>query len=79
MTNLSLGGSRVDSKASVYVGMYLTLQVYLPGHESPLKLDQAVVRWVKEHEFGLEFISMWPEEQDRIRHYLETLEAGPGP
>ncbi len=77
MANLSLGGCRVDSKASVYVGMYLTLQVSLPGHESPLKLDQAVVRWVKEHEFGLEFISMWPEEQDRIRRYLETLEAVP--
>ncbi len=78
VTNLSLGGCKVDSKASVYVGMYLTLQVDLPGHESPLKLDQAVVRWVKEHEFGLEFISMWPEEQARLRHFVSTLETQPG-
>ncbi len=76
VTNLSLGGCRVGSKASVYIGMYLTLQIDLPGHESPLKLDQAVVRWAKEHEFGLEFISMWPEEEEHLRRFVSTLEAG---
>ena len=79
VTNLSLGGCKVDSKASVYVDMYLTLQVYLPGHEIPLHVDQAVVRWLKEHEFGLEFISIWPEEQERLRRFVATLETSPSP
>ncbi len=77
VTDLSLSGCKVDSKASVYIGMYLTLQMYLPGHESPLKLDQAVVRWAKEHEFGLEFISMRPEEEERLRRFVSTLETRP--
>ena len=76
MTDLSLGGCKVDSEASVYVGMYLALQVSLPGHDSPLKLDQAVVRWAKEHEFGLEFISIRPEEEERLRDVVGILRAG---
>ena len=76
MTNLAVGGCKVESKASVYVGMYLALQVSLPGHDSPLKLDQAVVRWAKEHEFGLEFISMRPEEEQRLRDVVGILRAG---
>ncbi len=77
MTDLSLGGCKVDSKASVYIGMYLTLQVYLPGRETPLKVDQAVVRWTKEQEFGLEFSSMEPEQEERLRDVVSTLETGP--
>ncbi len=77
VTNLSLGGCKVDSKASVYIGMYLTLQVSLPGHDSPLKFDQAVVRWANEQEFGLEFMTMRPEEQARLRHFVSTLETRP--
>ncbi len=76
MSDLSLGGCKVDSKASVYIGMYLTLQVYLPGRETPLKVDQAVVRWTKEQEFGLEFSSMRHEEEERLRAVVSILEAG---
>ncbi len=76
VSNLAVGGCKVESKASVYIGMYLTLQIHLPGHDSPLKLDQAVVRWAKEHEFGLEFTSMRPEEEERLRDVVSLLEAG---
>ncbi len=79
VTDLSLGGCKVDSEASVYVGMYLALQISLPGQEATLKVDQAVVRWVKAQQYGLEFISMWPEEQERLRHFVSTLDSGPSP
>jgi len=76
VSNLAVGGCKVESKASVYIGMYLTLQIHLPGHDSPLKLDQAVVRWAKEQEFGLEFISMRPEEEEHLHRFVSTLETG---
>ncbi len=72
-----MGGCQVDTKASVYIGMYLSLRIYLPGQETPLKVDQAAVRWAKEQEFGLEFISMRPEEEERLHHLVATLETGP--
>ncbi len=72
-----MGGCQVDTKSSVYNGMYLPLRVYVPGEETPLKVDQAVVRWTKEQHYGLEFMSMRPEEEERLHHLVSTLETGP--
>ncbi len=76
VTNLSLGGCKVDSEASIYIGMYLALQICLPGQETTLQVDQAVVRWAREEEFGLEFTSMRPEEKERLRDVVGILRAG---
>ncbi len=78
VSNLSVGGCKVDSKASVYTGRYLALDVFLRDEQTRLKVDQAAVRWAKEQEFGLEFITMRPEEQARLRHFVSTLETQPG-
>ncbi len=76
VTNLSLGGCKVESEASIYIGMYLALQICLPGQETTLQVDQAVVRWARKEEFGLEFISMRPEEEERLRDVVGSLRAG---
>ncbi len=77
VSNLSVGGCKVDSKASAYIGRYLALDVFLRDEQTRLEVDQAAVRWAKEQEFGLEFISMRPEEQARLRRFVSTLETGP--
>ncbi len=76
VSNLSVGGCKVDSKASAYIGMYLALQICPPGQEATLKVDQAAVRWAKGQEFGLEFLIIGSEEEERLRRFLSTLEAG---
>ncbi len=76
VSNLAVGGCKVESEASVYIGMYLALQICLPGQEASLKVDQAAVRWARKEEFGLEFISMRPEEEDRLRDVVGILSAG---
>ncbi len=77
VSDLSTGGCKVDTKTSVYIGMYLPLQVYLPGHETPLHVEQAAVRWAEDQQYGLEFITMWPEESERLRRFVCALETGP--
>ncbi len=77
LNNLTVGGCKVKGDASVYTGMYLALRICLPGGEATLQVDQAVVRWAKEQEFGLEFITMRPEEEERLRHFVSTFETGP--
>ena len=77
VSDLSVGGCQVDTKASVYIGMYLPVRLYLAGQETPLKVDQAVVRWAMKEKHGLEFMCLWPEEQARLRDLVSTLEAGP--
>ncbi len=53
LSNLSVGGCKVHSKASVYIGRYLALDVFLRDEQTRLEVDQAAVRWAKEQEFGL--------------------------
>ncbi len=77
VSDLSTGGCKVVSEASLYIGMYLALEICPLGQEATLKVDQAVVRWASEEEFGLEFITMWPEEEERLRRFVSTLETGP--
>ncbi len=76
LSDLAVRGCRVESNASVYIGMYLALQICLPDQEATLKVNQAAVRWARKEEFGLEFISMRPEEEERLRDVVGILRAG---
>ncbi len=76
VSDLSMRGCKVESEASVYIGMYLALDVFLRDQETPLKVDQAAVRWAKGQEFGLEFLTIGSEEEARLRRFISTLEAG---
>ena len=76
VSDLSTGGCKVVSEASLYVGMYLALEICPLGQEATLKVDQAAVRWARKEEFGLEFTSMRPEEEERLRDVVGSLRAG---
>jgi len=75
--NVSTGGWRVDSEQPVLRGNYFALRVLLPDQAVPMKVGLAAVRWSSGQAFGLEFLRMQPEEQDRLRHFVSTLETGP--
>ncbi len=78
--NVSEGGWKVQSHHTrVPKGAYLTLQISLPNEDTPIKVDEAVVRWSKGREFGLEFVRMQPEEQARLRRFIDTFDRGPSP
>jgi len=78
VSNLSTGGCKVGSSTPVDPGANIELRIYITGApEFPMKVEQAVVRWAKEQEFGLAFMSIWPEEQARLRRFVSTLETGP--
>ncbi|MEC4668208.1 MAG: PilZ domain-containing protein [Nitrospirota bacterium] len=76
--NISKTGWMVASNHWVQRGTYLTLRIALPDQEIPLEVDQAVVRWSTGHEFGLEFLSMQPDAQERLNRFLSTLETSQG-
>jgi len=80
VSNLSTAGCKVGSSTAVGTGANIELRIYIMGApEFPMKVDQAVVRWAKEQEFGLEFISFWPKEEERLRRFVATLETSPSP
>ena len=77
--NLSLGGCRVESAASVQVGLVLELRIYAPGLDCPLVIDEAAVRWVRGPTFGLAFIRLGETEDERLRQVVNSLGANPKP
>jgi len=54
LKELSLSGGSIKGNAPVSVGMALRLRVFIPGDQEPLLIDRAIVKWVKDMEFGVE-------------------------
>jgi c-di-GMP-binding flagellar brake protein YcgR len=70
--DISSGGCCAESSIPVHVGMELRLSVFLTDQRWPIKIDGAVVRWVAEQRFGLEFFKLLPAVQDRIRQFIRN-------
>lgn len=77
VVDVSMGGCKVRSDATVPTGSYLELRIYVPNEDSPLKIDLAVARWSIGRECGLEFIRMHPEQQEQLRRLVQNLEVAP--
>ena len=75
--NLSMEGCRVGSDTRVYPGVQMELRLYLPEDVVPVDVDRAEVRWAKGLVFGLEFIRIAPEEQERLRHFVNNFKVIP--
>lgn len=75
LDNLSFGGAAIISDIAISRGEYLTLTVTLPAQAGSVEIELAPVRWVKEGSFGVEFIRIAPESQQRLKQYLDALEG----
>ena len=71
--NLSAKGCKVESEAAVRVGEAMSVIILLPDEKGPTTIDLAMVRWAKGDMFGLEFISVGPDEAARIRDFLASM------
>ena len=68
--DLSLGGCRVHSVAPVDPGMQVDLQIALPNQPAPFAVKRALVRWARQREFGVSFMSLRPEDQGVLRRLM---------
>ena len=71
--NLSLRGCKVNSDAEVDVGDAMSLIVLLPGEPCPTSIDLALVRWVHDQSFGVEFVSVGSADVNRLRQFLSSI------
>ncbi len=77
LVDLSLRGCRVESQTDVRPGTSLELRVQASEDEPPMKIQEALVRWSRAHQFGLEFVTLAPEEWARLQHTVTELELHP--
>lgn len=73
--NLSEGGCAVKGDKRVPEKAMLNLSIFPPARETPIVIPNAVVRWVRGWEFGVEFVSLTPDLRVEIKKLLEDLKT----
>ena len=77
VVDMSVGGwrIRVQSDTAVRIGTYLTLRMAPPDDDPTLmEVPLSVVRWSEGGEFGLEYLVIGAEAQQRLRRFVKSLE-----
>ncbi|MBM4127430.1 MAG: PilZ domain-containing protein [Nitrospira sp.] len=77
LNDLSSGGCRIFSTTSVKPGTTLALCIEMFGEEPPMQIKQVVVRWCRDGQFGVEFLSLAPEDWARLQLTIKELERQP--
>lgn len=77
LADLSIRGCRILSATEVKAGTTLQLRVDMSGGKPPIQVTQAVVRWCRDRSFGLEFVSLTPDEWARLQDVVKDLELEP--
>ena len=77
VVDLSIRGCRIESLADVQPGASLEVRIAAMEHEPPIQIQQALVRWTRGRQFGLEFVTMAPEEWARLQHTVKQIEMEP--
>jgi len=72
LVNLSREGWRIRSERPVSRGTVLSLRLYLQDQPTPLDVDQAIVRWTDNTEFGVELLNLRPDAATRLSEFLSV-------
>ncbi|BFU96701.1 MAG: protein of unknown function [Nitrospira sp.] len=70
VVDLAAGGCRIETRARIQPPSYLQLILTASTEDLPISIDLAVVRWVKEGQVGVRFLSLQTEQQERLRWLL---------
>jgi hypothetical protein len=72
--DLSIAGARIESDIDVFPGKQIRVRLMVPGVEEPLLIEQAMVRWVDEDTFGIEFLTVNQERRDDLEELIDAFE-----
>lgn len=71
LRDLSLNGFRVEGQADLLSDLIVSIRVQLPNGGGSIEIDQAVVRWKTEREFGVQIIALSNESDLRLARHVE--------
>src|ERR1044072_2612313 len=78
ITDLSKGGCCVESDVLPARGTALRMSLSLPDFTWPMKVERAVVRWVKRTTFGVEFFTVQSSQRERLARFIMKLKEEAG-
>lgn len=68
--DVSTNGCRAETTMELQIGMTLKLSLFLPDFKWPLRVDQAIIRWIEGRQFGLEFTEIRLAQRERLRSLI---------
>ena len=71
--DISLNGLRIQGPANLSRHAMVMVRLWLPDQQDSIDIDQAVVRWVRGQEFGVQFVSLSNEADFRLATHIEQL------
>jgi hypothetical protein len=71
--DLSVGGCMIETDFPVAVGASFEFRIYVPGLDWPLRIDEAQVRWAKANTFGIQFMKVKPDEEEKLKRVIASL------
>jgi hypothetical protein len=77
IVDLSISGCRIESVTDVQPGASLEVRIVTKAQEPPLQIQQAIVRWKRGRQFGLEFVTMDTGEWARLQRTMKQIEMEP--
>ena len=77
IVDLSIGGCRVESSTAVQPGASLEVRFVTKTEEPPIQIQQSIVRWVRQGQFGLEFLTMESGDWARLQQTVKQIEMEP--
>ena len=74
LQDLSAEGCRIECECArpLPVNTYLSLRLLISPTEPPILVDLAAVRWVREKECGVHFLSVQPPQAKRLKKFLAS-------
>ncbi len=72
--NISREGCMVTAEQVPVVPNYLQLDMQLREGQQAVRVELAAVRWSSGRKFGLEFIKLGADQQERLAAFLTMLE-----
>lgn len=72
--DLSIAGARIESEIDVFPGKQIRVRLLVPGEEELLLIEQAMVRWVDEDTFGIEFLTFNQERRDDLEELIDAFD-----
>src|SRR5262245_48085990 len=78
LVSLSLFGCRGRTEHVFEQNETVGVLIEVPGHEYPLYIIEAQIRWSDGHEFGMEIISIKMEDRQLLSELIGTIEGASG-
>jgi hypothetical protein len=73
--NISAAGCRGMSEGLIRQDALLRLVIDVPRFSAPIQVDRAIVRWSTANAFGLEFVGISANDQDRLQVLISAMKA----